>query len=153
MKNKNFRRILVFGFLALFLMASFIPVISSYQSNFENKENTVSKDEFSCEVTRPSLSLYINDNKIWDFRYLVRGIVIGEITLKATAVDDVNGIDYVEFNVLGGWNNPKFTVYEEPYEVLWDDWGPGIYHIWATAYNTLGESVQSTNDVQIFKLG
>lgn len=153
MKNRYFKKILVFGCIILFITASNIPLISSTQNNFEHEENTIIYEEFSVEVTKPTRGLYINNDFYREFVLIRRGLVIGDITLEVNAIDDVNGIDRVVFNVVGGWNNLQFTASEEPFSANWTDWGPGIYHITATAWNNLNESVESVNDIQIFKLG
>lgn len=153
MKNKHFKRILVFGLITLFIAASYIPLISSTKNDYKNNQNTILKDDFHVEIIKPIRGLYINNEFYRDFIFIRRGIVIGDITLEADAVDDVNGIDRVIFHVVGGWNNLQFTADEEPYNANWTDWGPGLYHITATAFNTLNESVESINDIQIFKLG
>jgi len=153
MKNNYLKKIIVFGFIALLIMASNVPLISSTQNLSGPQENTTNKDEFSVEVTKPTRGLYINNEFFREFNFIRRGMVIGDITLEATAIDDVNGIDRVVFHAVGGWNNIQFTDEDEPYEANWTDWGPGLYHITATAWNTLNESVESINDIQIFKLG
>ena len=87
--------------------------------------------------------------KIWDFRLIQRGVVIGDITIEVDAVDDEFGIDYVEFYIDGALQGSDS---EEPYTFLWDFWMPGIHVLGATAYNTEAESVDS-EEFQVFKLG
>jgi len=153
MINKYFKKMLISASIAMLIMTSILPSISSSPEFIENKENTNFKDDFYCEITKPTRGLYLNNEFIRDFIFIRRGIVIGDLTFEATAVDDVNGIEKVVFHVVGGWNNLQLTATEEPFRANWTKWGPGIYHITATAYNNLNETVESINDIQIFKLG
>ena len=150
MKYNYQKNILIFGSIVLLIIAMVIPSISSAPENIRNNENTaIFNDEFSCEITKPTRALYLNDEKIFDFMFIQRGIVLGDISIKVDAVDDVVGIDYVEFYIDTILQD---TDYDEPYMFLWDFWMSGLHIIDAIAYNTQGGSVEA-EPIQIFKFG
>ncbi|MCK5030227.1 MAG: hypothetical protein KAR64_02055 [Thermoplasmatales archaeon] len=151
MTNKYLKRGLIFGIIMLFIGASFIPTISSTSQKdvIQRNENEIFTNEFYAEITKPIRALYLNDKKIWEFRLIQRGFVIGDITIEVNATDDEFGIHYVEFYIDGTLQD---TDSESPYAFLWDFWMPGIHVLGATAYNTEGESVDA-EEFQVFKLG
>ena len=92
-------------------------------------------------INKPARYLYIADRAI--LPTLWRPIILGGITLEATAMDDESGIDRVEFLVN---NNIKSSDETWPYEWFWDEISFGLYTLKAKAYNNAGNTdVDSIN--------
>jgi len=148
----------VTALIILLVAAVIIPTISgigfSETSYSEIIIPEIQGRGFNASIVRPVRALYLNDKHIFPlggrtFRFIQRGIVIGDITIEVSANDDTYGIDYVEFfidTISVGTDN------ETPYEYFWTEWGPGVHMIDARAFNNEGSYVDAES-FQIFKFG
>jgi len=144
--------------IILLAAAVIIPTISgigfSETSNSIIVTSEIQDRGFNASIVRPVRALYLNDMQIFPlggrtFRFIQRGIVIGDITIEVSANDDTYGIDYVEIFI----DTIRVeTDNETPYEYVWTEWNPGIHIIEARAFNNEGSYVDAES-IQIFKFG
>ncbi|MBU0497037.1 MAG: hypothetical protein KKC68_02425 [Candidatus Thermoplasmatota archaeon] len=142
MKSKRIQILVLAGIIFLFLSTVAIP------SSCRVTTTPIMQESF-CEIARPIRALYLNDMEIWAFKLIQRGIVLGDITIEITAVDDTYGIEYVEISIDG---QRKATIYDPPYSFTWDEWRPGFHILDAKAQNNNGTFINAES-FQILKFG
>ena len=141
------KKIISTGIILLFIATICIPSINSHTITDPTPEPEF--QEFYANIVRPIRALYLNDMEIWQFKLIQRGVVMGDITIEVEAVDETNGIEYVEIKIDG---TRQATVYDPPYQFLWDTWHPGFHIIDARAYSNNGSFCDAAS-FQIFKFG
>lgn len=92
-------------------------------------------------ITKPESAVYVNNNKVMSSR---NTFIIGDITVKATAIDDESGIKNVTFSIDG---NVKGEVFIDPFQWTWNTGTFGRHTITATAYDHTGNSASDVIDV------
>ncbi len=119
-----------------------------YQQNQDivTAEITIEDENINPTLTieKPSQGLYINDNMIIS---LQSTIILGDLTIKASATDDESGLRNVTFAVNG---DMKEEVIIPPYTWLWDIGTFGKNVISVTANDYTGNS--ETREITVFKL-
>ncbi len=76
--------------------------------------------------------------------------IIGQITVSADVEDNGSGIEKVEFYLE---NRLESTVYEVPYNWLWDEAATGFFKIEVIAYDNVGHiTTKEVRDIFIINL-
>ena len=101
----------------------------------------------SIEFTKPRGGLYISDREIFHFSGI--SYIIGKITLKVAAVDDLSGVEEVKFYID---DELKEIDKEEPYSWQWNEAAVGTYVIKAIAYDMVGNYNIAQSNVWIFSI-
>jgi hypothetical protein len=91
---------------------------------------------------KPTNGVYLFDNKLLDFP---RPLIIGRITIEATASDTMYTIERVEFSVDGTLQSTDTTA---PYNWQWTTWSFFKHTITATAFNSAGNCSTATTTVR-----
>ena len=104
---------------------------------------TIEDEEINPEVTitEPESAIYVNNNKVMSSRNTV---ILGDITVQATATDQESGIKNVTFSIDG---NPMEEVIIDPFQWTWDTGTFGRHTITVTAYDHAGNSAVDVIDV------
>jgi outer membrane protein assembly factor BamB len=123
---------------------TFTVTDSEGNSSSDTATVTVSYELPSVTITKPVKGIYLNDKRVFPSR---KYIIIGQITIEATAYQDPLGIDRVEFSIDG---KLKATDTEAPYTWIWNSPAFFKHAITATAYDTSGKSVQTSIIVSKF---
>lgn len=117
----------------------------------EEDENTASfkinKNAPSITINKPKEGyLYLFGREISKTLF-GRTIIIGEINIELTVIDETSGVERVEFYI----NNAlKYTDNEPPYEWKFDERGFGNYEIRIFAYNNAGN--YASKEIKFFAL-
>jgi hypothetical protein len=97
------------------------------------------------EIMKPTNGVYLFNKKILDFP---RPLIIGRITIEATASDTMYTIEQVEFSIDDSIQSTDTTA---PYNWQWTTWSFFKHTITATAYNAVGNcSSETINVLKIF---
>lgn len=113
-------------------------------------------DDFTppeIDITRPLPGIYIFDSQwLLPFPY---PLAFGQITIKVNSSDSISGIDKIEFYKKYHTNITLMkTIYEKPYEWLWDERAFGFYRIEVIAYDNAGLNAKAIiNDIFIINYG
>ena len=146
-KENMYKKIVPIGIIILFIGTLTIPTITSTTKPDQHHE--LETQEFYCNIVRPTRALYLNDMPIWTFKLIQRGIVLGDITIEVDAIDETNGIEYVDIKIDGA---RMATIYDPPYQYLWDAWLPGFHILDARAFSNNGTFIDAES-FQILKFG
>lgn len=93
-------------------------------------------------LTRPTEgTLYLADEPVAQAGMLV---VVGPLTVRADATDELSGVDRVEFFVDGELVASDATA---PYSFLWESARPGPHTITARAVDAAGNAAEATRDL------
>lgn len=107
---------------------------------------TIEKEQIdpTVTITQPKKGMYVNNNQLFSME---KTVIIGDITIKADAVDHESGIKNVTFTI---GNEKSEEIIIPPYEYLWDTANFGTVTITATAYDHTGNS--ATDELSVVKL-
>jgi hypothetical protein len=104
---------------------------SGSRSGFITADNT----NPTIIITRPGPGLYLWDSmRLLPFSY---PFIIGQITFSAEADDNGSGIEKVEFYLE---NRLEDTVFDTPYNWLWDEAATGFFKLEVIAYDNVGHT-------------
>ena len=115
--------------------------------SFTTKEKESSAPKL--EIIKPVDALYINDKKIISRLFLLP-LIIGDITIEASAIEGDSEIEKVEFYIN---NNLKETDTTEPYLYVWKFDHPRLFHLFlikVIAYGNDGEIAEKQMLVRKF---
>lgn len=149
------------AYVAGYTSSSDFPVKNPFQSNYSgNYDAFMSK--FSLiglwvDISKPLRSLYINNIDIIQLmkekfpllsgiRWPFRPWIIGNITIEATAGDDISGIDRVEFYIDDEFNNSDSNA---PYSWPWDPDATGLHTIKVIAFANDNRSMPQPIEVRV----
>ncbi len=107
------------------------------EDDFSNTGTIIADNtEPEINIIRPLPGLYYLDGmRLLPFSY---PFIIGQITVRADAIDDLSGIERVEFYLD---DYLEFSSTQSPYEWVWDRASSGFYTITIKAYDNVGHSV------------
>jgi len=114
---------------------------SEGNTSSDNTTATISYHLPTVSITKPIKALYINDNQIRRFIIPDRlPLIIGSITIEATAAQEPLGIDRVEFYIDG---KLRATDYEAPYTWKWIMPALLRHRLVVTAYDTMNNTAST----------
>ncbi|PKK85484.1 MAG: hypothetical protein CVT48_05255 [Thermoplasmata archaeon HGW-Thermoplasmata-1] len=120
---------------------------------------TIDRTSPTVTLTKPQVGrIYINDRELSTATLATSSgltIIVGSITLKASADDDRSGVDYVEFQAEGLLGNRYLSDDTFPYSCVWSPDMSGLeigsFTISATAFDRAGNScTRSLSNVMVF---
>lgn len=117
--------------------ANFTVTDSDENHSSDTANVTISYANPSVSITKPINGIYLNNNRILPFS---RPLIIGPITIEATASQVPFGIDHVTFSIN---NRVRFTDTEAPYSWTWSSPSLFKHTITVIAYDKSGGSTSA----------
>lgn len=107
--------------------------------------------DITLDITKPEEGgFYLRGNKLFSMPLIQKPFIIGNITIKANAASEPEGMmERMEFQVDG---NIKYVDYKEPYEWKWDTTVLGRHTMNVTAYGAYNSWNKKEIGVRIFNI-
>jgi len=128
---------------------SFVSYSVDNAGNIETPHNMrirVDKHAPDINIIAPSKGIYLFGRKMFSTSFT---LVIGNITIKAAAIDNLSGVAHVDFYIDGVF---KYNDSTPPYSWNWNERAFGKKEVKLVAYDVAGNHAYAKEDVLIFHI-
>ena len=127
-------------------------LLQYFSIDFAGNSEMPKEVEINIDITPPQVEIYPSEGIYLFGRKLIssdEAIIIGNITVRAECIDNMAGVEVVEFYLD---NSLKAVDDKMPYEWEWNEFAIGKHEIKVTAYDAAGNEASERQEVFIINM-